>query len=146
MKKIKFTQKHINTFKNLGIETIYLFGSHAQGRTHPMSDIDIGVVFSQPEKYKDNTMPAYSKLYDVFTDVLPKEYLRKRFKMRAHEFDLVFLQFAPISLQFNAIKGSKVLYEKDQEKRFNYQEYIMKRNADLEYFYSLKHEAILERI
>lgn len=146
MKKIKFTKKQINTFKKLGIETIYLFGSHAHGKTHPMSDVDIGVIFSRPEKYKDNTMDAYLKLYHIFTDVLPRSYLRKRFKMRAHEFDLVFLQFAPISLQFDAIKNAKILYEKDQEKRFNYQEYVIKRNADFEYYYNLRQQAILQRI
>ncbi len=146
MKNIKFAKKHLNTFKKLGIETIYLFGSHAQGNTHPLSDIDIGVVFSKPEKYKDNTMSAYSKLYNVFADVLPKEYLKKRFKMRAHEFDLVFLQFAPFSLQFNAIRDAKVLYEKDEEERLNYQEYVVKRNADFEYFNNLRHQAILQRI
>ena len=144
--KIKFSQKHKNQFKKLGILCIYLFGSQAQEKTHPLSDIDIGVVFEEPQKYKGKTLDIYSKLYDIITDVLPKSYLRRRFKLREHEFDLVFLQFAPLSFQFSAIKDGKVLYEKDRKKRLDYEEYVMKRNCDLEYFFNLHYKAILERI
>ena len=132
--------------EKLGINVIYLFGSQAQNNTSPLSDFDFGIVLEKPEKYKDNTLEIYSELYDIFTEILPKEYLRRRFRMREHEFDIVFLQFAPISLQFEAIKNGKILYERDREKRLNYEEYVMKRHADLEYFYNLRHEAILERI
>lgn len=145
--KIKFSKKQISDFKELGIQTIYLFGSYAQGKyIHPLSDVDIGVVFENLEKYKNDTMKPYSKLYDIFVDVLPKSYLRRRFELKAHEFDIVFLQFAPISLQFEAIKDSKVLYEKDREKRLDYEEYVVKRYCDLEYFYNMRRKAILERI
>jgi len=146
MMKIKFSQKQLNQFKKMGIEVIYLFGSQARGFEHPLSDVDIGVVFEKPEKYKNNTLDVYSKLYGIFTDVLPKSYLRRRFQMREHEFDIVFLQFASISLQFSAIRDGKVLYEKDKEKRLQYEEYIIKRNADLNYFYDLSFKALLERI
>lgn len=144
--EIKFSQKQLNQFKKMGIEVIYLFGSYAKGFTTPLSDFDFGIVLSQPEKYKENTLEIYSKLYEIFSEVLPREYLKRRFKMREHEFDIVFLQFAPISLQFNAIKDGKVLYEKAREKRFQYEEYVMKRQADLKYFYDLRYKAILERI
>ncbi len=146
MAKIKFSQKQLNQLKKMGIEVIYLFGSQAEGKTHPLSDFDFGIVFEKPEKYKDNTLDVYSKLYGIFTDVLPKSYLRRRFQMREHEFDIVFLQFAPISLQFSAIREGKVLYERNREKRFQYEEYIIKRNADLNYFYDIRYKAILERI
>ncbi|OGF21359.1 hypothetical protein A2Y83_02545 [Candidatus Falkowbacteria bacterium RBG_13_39_14] len=35
---IKFTKAQIKTFDELGAELIYLYGSYAQGYTHPMSD------------------------------------------------------------------------------------------------------------
>jgi len=144
--RIKFSQKHKNQFKKLGILCIYLFGSQAQGKTHPLSDVDIGVVFEDPQKYKDKTLDVYSKLYDIITDVLPKSYLRRRFKLREHEFDLVFLQFAPLSFQFSVIKDGKVLYEKDRKKRLDYEEYVMKRNCDLEYLRNLSYKHLLERL
>lgn len=144
--KIKFSKKQINVFKKMSILAIYLFGSQAQGKTHKLSDVDIGIVFERPERYKDKTLDVYLKLYDIFTEVLPKDYLKRRFQLKEHEFDIVFLQFSPISLQFYAIKESKVLYEKDKEKRLNYEEYVMKRYCDLKYFYDIHYQAILERI
>ena len=146
MTKIKFSKTQLNQFKKMGIETIYLFGSRVQDHIHPLSDFDFGVVFSNPKKYKEKTLDIYFKLYEIFTEVLPKKYLRQRFKLRKHEFDIVFLQFAPISLQFSAIRNGKVLYERDKEKRLRYEENIIKRNADLKYFYDLSFKALLERI
>jgi predicted nucleotidyltransferase len=146
MKKIQFTKKQIKEFKEMGIEIIYLFGSRAQGFVSPLSDFDFGIVFERPEKYKDKTMKTYLRLYDIFTDVLPKEYLKRRFKMKEHEFDIVFLQFVPISLQFNAISTGKVIYEKSEKVKFAYQENVMRKHADLQYFYNLRYQAILERI
>lgn len=146
MAKIRFSQKQINQFEKMGIEIIYLFGSRAKGKVSPLSDFDIGIVFEKPEKYKDKTMNVYLKLYNIFTEVLPKDYLSQRFKMKEHEFDIVFLQFSPISLQFEAIKNGKVLYEKDEEKRFQYEEYVLKRHADLKFFYDLSFKTLLERL
>lgn len=143
---MKFSQKQLNQFKKMGILVIYLFGSQAQGKTHKLSDVDIGIVFEKPERYKDKTLDVYLKLYDIFTEVLPKDYLKRRFQLKEHEFDIVFLQFSPISLQFDAIKEGKVLYEKDKEKRLNYEEYVTKRYCDLKYFYDIHYQAILERI
>lgn len=144
--KIKFTQKHINLFKRLGIQVIYLFGSRAEGKVHLLSDFDIGIVFEKPEKYKNNLMDVYLKLYDVFAQILPKSYLKQRFKLKENEFDIVFLQFKPISFQFEVIKSGKVLYEQNEETRMNYEEYIMKKQCDLSYFHNIHYQAILERI
>ena len=102
----------------MGIAVIYLFGSYAQNQTHPLSDVDIGVVFENSEKYKDKTMRVYLKLYEIFSDLLPKEYLKQRFQKKEHEFDIVFLQFVPFGFQFEAIKKGVVLYEKSKKKRF----------------------------
>jgi len=55
MLEIRFSRRHINQFNKMNILAIYLFGSQAIGKTHPLSDVDIGVVFKEPEKYKDNT-------------------------------------------------------------------------------------------
>lgn len=145
--EIKLSQKTKEKIKKLGIETVYLFGSYADEKfVTALSDIDIGIVFEEPQRYKDKTMKVYLKLYDIFTDILPKDYLKRRFKMRAHELDIVFLQFAPIDFQFNAIKNSKVLYEQNREKRFQYQEYVLKKYLDLKYLYNIEYKAILERI
>jgi len=66
--------------------------------------------------------------------------------MKGHEFDLVFLQFAPIYVQFNATRDARILYESNREKRLDYEEYILKRYCDLKYFYDLHYKSVLERI
>ncbi len=146
MLKIKFSKKQIKQIEKIGVETIYLFGSCAKGISHTLSDVDIGIVFAEAEKYRGKTMDAYLKLYNIFTDILPKEYLRRRFKVRAHDMDIVFLQSAPVSLQFNAIRGAKILYEKDRKKRLEYEEYVIKEYLDLKYVHDLSYKYLLERI
>lgn len=146
MLEICFSKKHLERFKEMKILAVYLFGSQAAGETYPLSDVDIGVIFLEPEKCKDETLELYTKLYDIFTEVLPKDYLRERFKRRKHEFDLVFLQCAPIHLQFQAVRNSEILYESHVEKKLDYEEYVIKRYCDLRYFYDLHYNAIMERL
>lgn len=146
MSEIKFSKKHIGQFKKMGILAIYLFGSRAQGYSTSLSDFDFGIVLEKPEKHKSKTMDIYLKLYNIFTEVLPKDYLQHRLRMKEHEFDVVFLQFSPIGLQFEAIKNGKVLYEKNKKKRLDYEEYVMKKQCDLKYFQEMRQRAILERV
>lgn len=146
MLEIQFSQKHIKQFEKMKILAVYLFGSQAKERTHPLSDVDIGVVFKEPGEYRDNTLQPYLELYQILTEVLSKDYLRSRFKTREHEFDLVFLQFAPLHVQFNAIRHARILYESHKDKRLDYEEYVIRRYCDLKHFYDLHHRAILERI
>ena len=77
--------------KKLNISLVYLFGSSIVGTQRAESDIDIGVVFEKPERIK-NTMIIFEELYlslsQVFTD---------------RDLDIVFLDFAPLTLQFEVV-------------------------------------------
>lgn len=144
---MKFTKKHKEIFEKLGVDVIYLFGSYVAGRVHPMSDVDIGVVFSDPRKYCGaNNMMAYSPLYDIIMDLLPADYKKARMKIKRHDFDLVFLQEAPIELQLAAIERGKVLYMKNEEAEAKYRESVSRRMADFSYFLNIRKQAILDRI
>jgi predicted nucleotidyltransferase len=143
MKVKKFSKKHTDVFKQLSVEVIYLFGSHAGGGAHPMSDVDIGVVFTEPQKYKDNTMEAYSKLYDIFIDVLPKDYLKRRFEKREHDFDLVFLQFAPIVMQYKASRDGIVLYQRLPASSADYKEQSMLHYFDFKFVEDIFNQALM---
>ncbi|MDP2951670.1 MAG: nucleotidyltransferase domain-containing protein [bacterium] len=143
---IKFSKKHKETLKNLGIQAVLLFGSYSNGKPNELSDIDVGVLFENPEKYKDRTMDAYLKVYDILIDVLPKEYLKKRLDLKEHEVDIVFLQYAPVYLQHRALQDGKVLYTSEKQKFFTYKENITNRFCDLKYFYDLSFKALMARI
>ena len=132
---IKFNQKQIDTFKELGVVAIYIFGSQAQGLAHKMSDVDIGIIFDNPEKYKNKTMDAYSEFYSIFTDVFPGK-----------DVDIVFLQLVSPALQFRAVRDGQIIYEADQERQLNYRENVFKKYLDLRHLYTMRYQAILDAI
>ena len=55
-----------NKLRELQVGLVYLFGSQAEGVAGKLSDIDIGVVFTNPAIVHDDTFPVYGKLYDIF--------------------------------------------------------------------------------
>lgn len=128
------------------ILAVYLFGSRSRGESDAASDYDLGVVFIDPDKYRDGTLEVYSELYKKFVDILPQNYLKGRFRSGEHEFDLVFLQFSYISFQYKAIKEGEAIYESDRKQRLDYEEYLMKRYCDLAPLRERYKKGVLDRI
>lgn len=118
--------------KRLGVLALYLFGSIADGAISNKSDIDIGVVLKNPEILED-TRALYNVIYEELSRVFNPTFFRR--------LDIVFLQNAPIPLQYNAIAFGQVLYEEDPIKRTNYEERVINQYIDfkplLEYFDSI---------
>ena len=148
MKVAKEIENLIPIFENYPeVKLVYLFGSMATGLyIHNRSDYDFGVIIKNPKMLKENKMEIYNQLYDIITSVLPKGYLKKRMELRAHEFDVVFLQEAPISLQAKIIQEGKALYQSDVELLNNYREYVLEQYCDLQYVYHISHANLLERL
>ncbi|MBI5197652.1 MAG: nucleotidyltransferase domain-containing protein [Nitrospirae bacterium] len=118
----------------LSVAVVYLFGSQAQGRTTPMSDIDIGIVFRSPADPTDS-LTVYTRLYDLFTDHFPAP----------GEMDIVFLQQSPSSFQYQVIKHGIVLYEDNPVFRADYEEQVIKEYLDFEPVLRRFSEALLSR-
>jgi predicted nucleotidyltransferase len=118
--------------KELGILAVYLFGSEAEGTATPESDIDIGIVLNNPENLED-TRPLYHAVYTELSRVFKPTFLK--------ELDIVFLQNAPLTLQYHAITYGRILYEEDQMKRVDYEERVISMYMDfrpvLEYFHTI---------
>lgn len=112
--------------EELGVFIVYLFGSKAIGRESGLSDVDLGLVLKQFPPGKD-TRAIYHNLYGLFAEIYPTSKL-----------DIVFLQTAPLSLQYFAIKEGKILFEKDPQFTVDYEESIIKQYLDfkpvLDYF------------
>ena len=53
------------------IAAAYLFGSLAQGRATPRSDIDLAILLKQDPKLLEGASERQLKLMDVFPSVLP---------------------------------------------------------------------------
>jgi predicted nucleotidyltransferase len=120
--------------KKLNISLVYLFGSSIVGTQRAESDIDIGVVFEKPERIK-NTMIIFEELYlslsQVFTD---------------QDLDIVFLDFAPLTLQFEVVTTGKVIYRVSREFEYDYKEKIIKEYIDFKPLLDIQDQILLERI
>lgn len=103
-----------------GVGLVYLFGSAALEIGHPLSDIDIGVVFKDKSAKKRDWLRVYMNLYNIFETIYKGE-----------KIDLIFLEEAPLSLQFDVINYGKVLYRVSPEFEANYREYVAIRYMDL---------------
>lgn len=112
--------------EKLGVYIVYLFGSKAIGEESRLSDIDIGVVFKDPPPVKENRF-VYHTLYELFSELYPDSSL-----------DIVFLQNAPLALQFFTIKDGKILFEKNPIFTADYENQVINQYLDfkpcLEFF------------
>ncbi|HWR58823.1 MAG TPA: nucleotidyltransferase domain-containing protein [Thermodesulfovibrionales bacterium] len=126
---VRMQELRRHRMKELGIIAVYLFGSEAEGTMTTRSDIDIGVVLEEPEDLED-TRPLYNALYAELSRVYKPTFLR--------DLDIVLLQKAPLTLQYNAITHGKILYEEDPVQRADYEESVTNSYLDfrpvLEYF------------
>lgn len=115
--------------KKFGILAVYLFGSETERTTTTRSDIDIGIVLKKPKNLED-ARPLYNTIYSEFSKIFKPTFLR--------DLDIVFLQNAPITLQYNAITHGRIIYEEDPIQRANYEERVVNQYIDfkpvLEYF------------
>lgn len=82
--------KEIGGIKN--IKAVYLFGSYATGKNHPLSDIDICVIGDLTEKEEYQSMSALSD-----------------------NLDISIFNKLPISIRFRVFKDGKPLILKDKD-------------------------------
>lgn len=109
----------IEKLKKINVGIVYIFGSTVQNLDSILSDVDIGVVFTDIKAIKD-FLTVYNQLYEILYEALkPKR-----------EIDLVFLQQASLNLQENVIKEGIVLYEMSYEFRSFYEEKILNEYLD----------------
>lgn len=124
--------------KALKVALVYLFGSQAEGVAGPSSDIDIGVVFSDPALVRGNTTEVYGKLYDIFSDFFDMSNFRNM--------DIVFLERAPLELRFDVISHGLALFEMSRDFRLDFEERTAALYRDFRPILNEFNRAVLERI
>ena len=120
--------------KKLNVSLIYLFGSSIIGTERAESDIDLGVVFEKPEGIK-NTMILFEELYQSLSQDFPDR-----------DLDIVFLDFVPLTLQFEVVTTGKVIYRVSREFEYDYKEKIIKEYIDFKPLLDVQDQILLERI
>jgi predicted nucleotidyltransferase len=92
------------------IALVYLFGSQAEGHVGPLSDYDLGVLADEPES---------------------APYVRSRLafelgrRIATSKIDIVMLNRASVDLAFAVISRGKLLYQRDDAERVEYEAKVM---------------------
>ncbi len=125
-------------FEELGVNTIILFGSQAQGIANALSDFDFGILLENPAILDsvDTKLKLYNKLYDIFSSHI------KKFVT----IDIVFLDRASLEIQYQSLKNSKILYNKNSRITIDFKQKVLERYADFAPLRKEFNNLILERI
>ena len=121
-----------HVFADTPVLVAYLFGSHAVGRTGPMSDRDIAVLLEP-----GLTRPEHGRWQVELIGRLMDAY-------HSDAIDLVVLNDAPPLLRFEVIRVRHVLYNRDDEARVAFEVRTMQEWFDWEPRYKRMVRARLE--
>jgi uncharacterized protein len=110
------------------VELAYLFGSHAKGKSGPLSDLDIGVYLSRKLDKKERFEKRLELIGSLST------------LLQTSNLDLVIMNDSPPVLNFEIIKPNCLIFEKDHDLKVEMEVYIMSRYYDRKH-----HEDFLNR-
>ncbi len=120
----------------LGVSTLYLFGSRAQGNHRPTSDYDFGILLKNPVVIHGGSQALYQKIYDLLQETVSTP----------ANLDIVFLDAAPLQLRYHVLCQGKVLLDADPLRRGRFEEWTLEEHADFEPYRRLFEETTLARI
>ncbi len=110
------------------VELIVLFGSASTGKTHPLSDIDVGVRVDAPTEDWSTLRMNLLSLFDM---------------TKNPHIDVTLLNGASLTLQFHVIRDGQLLYQKRSHLWEDYVEYVLQRYPDWAiYMQRYFHEAV----
>ncbi len=102
MLRSEFNATQKRRLRDLGVQSIYLFGSRAQGAENVFSDYDYAVLMKESGYQKGDT--TYFALLDILSEISPRS-------LENDAIDIVFLKDAGLELRFHVIRCGKVLFD-----------------------------------
>jgi len=111
------------------IQAVYLFGSLANGKTHPESDLDLAIIPSSRE--------IHQRRLDLLADLA-----RQGFE----NVDLVFLDTDDIVLKFEAIHQNRLIYQTENFDRGSTFSLVIRQYFDFLPYLNVQREAYKRRI
>ena len=111
------------------VQAVYLFGSHAAGRLHLESDVDLAVVPANPG--------ARARKLDILTDLARSGFC---------EVSLVFLDTADVVLRYEAVRHNRLIYATMDFDRGVYYSKVVREYLDFEPYLEVQREAYKMRI
>lgn len=115
---------------------VYLYGSYAEDRTHPRSDIDLGILFKGQNRLKNFHRLAdfIDGLYQLKLANFPKEI----------DVRDVYLNQSPMYLM-NVISG-QVVYSRNENDRIKFEVLAMNQFYDTQRFRDISYEYMKKRL
>ena len=115
----KYLSSLIDFFKAQNdVVAVYLFGSRASGTAGPLSDIDIAVLLKEglgKEMYSEKEVNYLSRANDI---------------LHTDEVSFVLLNKAPLTIKYGVITDAKILFSRDEDARFSFEERVMDEYMD----------------
>ena len=133
---MKLDSQKGRSLQALGVATLYLFGSRAQGVAREDSDYDFGILLKNPSVLKTGSQTLYQKIFELLEDTV----------RGLKTLDIVFLDRAPLQLRYHVIRVGIPLLDADPIRRGRFEERTLLEHADFEPYRRLFEEATLARI
>ncbi len=131
---IEFSKEKLNSIaEEYQLADIYFFGSQITGLTHPESDFDVAVRFRNGLPEKEKRGKIYANLFADLSGTLKMSNL-----------DLVFIEEAPLHIQFQIINKGKLVYSHHRINSCDFQEKIVNYYRDYKYFIDEFFKGVLE--
>lgn len=108
--------------KQKRVKLAYLFGSVAEGKEGKLSDIDIAVFLDESLSKKER-FDLQLKLMSELTSI-----------MKTDRIDLIVMNNAPLSLNYEIIKANHPLLVRDKGKKIDFEQGILSRYLDRRYY------------
>lgn len=117
-------EKKVKEFlqKQGSVELAYLFGSVAMQKVGKLSDIDLAIFLNESLDKKERFNIKLRLISDL-EDILKTDRL-----------DLVIMNDAPVSLNFEIIKANYPLFIRNKDRKVDLEQYIMSRYLDRQYY------------
>jgi predicted nucleotidyltransferase len=123
-KKLTGQDKRITDYLNKQerVKLAYLFGSVAEGREGKLSDVDMGVLLDESLNKKEK-FNLQLKLISELTSIL-----------KTDRIDLIVMNNAPISLNYEIIKANHPLLVRNEGQKIDCEHRILSRYLDRRYY------------
>jgi predicted nucleotidyltransferase len=137
----KISKFQMDILESSEVLAIYLIGSRATKVFRENSDYDFAVLIDQTKLKTFDENKVYDCVYDVLDSLIPLQKVKNPLGI-----DIIFLHKSPAYYTIHAIKDGIVIYDKDINKRKEFEELSILKYADFEPFRREQEKAILSFI
>jgi predicted nucleotidyltransferase len=130
----EYTEQLRRLFATHGVVLAYLFGSQAEGKAGPISDVDIAVLLG-PQVDREQWFQVQLDLIGELTSLFHRD-----------DVDVVILNEATPVLAYEVVRSGQVLYEAEPGTRVDYEVTALRRYADTKPLRRLQDRRLLERV